>query len=317
MKVTEFCKLSLSILTLAFLSLGLFSCKKALLEAGEGKLPVPGGEIWYKVSGTGKKTPLVLIHGGPGASSYYLKPFEELGNDRKVIRYDQLGCGKSTYTEDTTMFTIERRVLELDSLRKALGINKWNLMGHSFGAIIALEYYAAYPNNVASLTFAGGCFDARAYAENVGLLLRTLPDSLRKAVAEVDTTGDYMNPLYQEAVAKFKDLYSSRKPDLVESDSIMATYNGVMNSYMKGPNEFKVTGSLKDYNGTGYLPLIKVPALFTVGEFDTCGPQLIVRYAEQVPNGKYYMIPDAANITMWDAKEESVKVVREFLLSVD
>jgi len=256
MKVTEFCKLSLSILTLAFLSLGLFSCKKALLEAGEGKLPVPGGEIWYKVSGTGKKTPLVLIHGGPGASSYYLKPFEELGNDRKVIRYDQLGCGKSTYTEDTTMFTIERRVLELDSLRKALGINKWNLM-------------------------------------------------------------DYMNPLYQEAVAKFKDLYSSRKPDLVESDSIMATYNGVMNSYMKGPNEFKVTGSLKDYNGTGYLPLIKVPALFTVGEFDTCGPQLIVRYAEQVPNGKYYMIPDAANITMWDAKEESVKVVREFLLSVD
>lgn len=46
-----------------------------MLETGEGNLPVPGGEIWYKVSGTGKGTPLVLIHGGPGASSFYLKPF--------------------------------------------------------------------------------------------------------------------------------------------------------------------------------------------------------------------------------------------------
>ena len=288
-----------------------------MLETGEGNLPVPGGEIWYKVSGTGKGTPLVLIHGGPGASSFYLKPFEALGNDRQVIRYDQLGCGKSTYTEDTTLFTIERKVLELDSLRKALDIDKWNLMGHSFGAIIALEYYAAYPNHVTSLTFASGCFDVEAYAENTGLLLKTLPDSLRKAVAEVDTTGDYLNPLYQEAIIKFNDLYASRKPDLVESDSIVKTYNRTMYDYMKGPNEFKITGTLKDYNGTGYLPLIKVPALFTVGQFDTCGPQLIVKYAEQVPGGKYYMIPDAAHITMWDAKEENVHVVRDFLLSVD
>ena len=71
-----------------------------MLETGEGNLPVPGGEIWYKVSGTGKGTPLVLIHGGPGASSFYLKPFEALGNDRQVIRYDQLGCGKSTRSEE-------------------------------------------------------------------------------------------------------------------------------------------------------------------------------------------------------------------------
>lgn len=190
-------------------------------------------------------------------------------------------------------------------------------MGHSFGAIIALEYYAAYPDHVASLTFASGCFDAGAYSVNTGLLLKTLPDSLRKAVAEVDSTGDFTNPLYQEAVIKFNDLYSSRNPDLVETDSMMATYNGAMSRYMKGPSEFRVTGTLKNYNGTGYLPLIKVPALFTVGEFDTCGPQLIVRYAEQVPGGKYYMIPDAAHMTMWDAKDENVQVVRDFLLSAD
>ena len=61
-----------------------------LLKVGEARLAVPGGNIWYKVTGTGKELPVVLIHGGPGMSSFYLKPFEDLGNDRQVIRYDQL-----------------------------------------------------------------------------------------------------------------------------------------------------------------------------------------------------------------------------------
>src|SRR6476619_102162 len=72
------------------------------LAAGEAKLPVDGGDIWYKVSGTGTGTPIILLHGGPGFNSYYLKPLEALGDDRKVVRYDQLGGGKSSGLTDTT-----------------------------------------------------------------------------------------------------------------------------------------------------------------------------------------------------------------------
>ena len=309
--------LTLVVFILTFLCWGLISCNKPLLKTGEGNLPVSGGKIWYKVSGNGTGIPVVLIHGGPGASSFYLKPFEELGNDRQVIRYDQLGSGKSTYTEDTTMFTVEQRVTELDSLRKALGLNKWNLLGHSFGTMVALEYYAAFPDHVASLTFAGACFDVPAYEENCVQLLKSLPDSLQKAVAEADSSGDYMNLHYQEALTMFNDLYGSRKPDMIELDSIMATFNAVLNYYMLGPSDFSITGILKDYDSSQYLQVITVPTLFTVGEFDTSGPQLVKSFAGEVAGSEYYVFPNSAHITMWDAEEENVRVVRNFLLSVD
>jgi proline iminopeptidase len=81
----------------------------------------------------------VLIHGGPGFSSFYLKLFEELGNNRQVVRYDQLGSGKSDIIADTTMSTINHFVEELELLRIHLGLSKGHLLGHSWGTIIALE----------------------------------------------------------------------------------------------------------------------------------------------------------------------------------
>src|SRR3954447_12539691 len=88
---------------------------------GDGeRLAVDGGTIWYKVSGTGTGTPVILLHGGPGFSSYYLKPLEALSNERRVVRYDQLGGGKSSGLTDTTKMTIAHFVAELDSLRSHL-----------------------------------------------------------------------------------------------------------------------------------------------------------------------------------------------------
>ncbi|MEO8450886.1 MAG: alpha/beta fold hydrolase, partial [Gemmatimonadota bacterium] len=99
------------------------------LGPGETMLPVRGGRIWYRLSGTGKGTPMVLLHGGPGAGSYYLKPFEDIGDDRPIVRYDQLGAGKSDRLTDTTLMTIPRFVEELDSLRRALKIERWFVNG--------------------------------------------------------------------------------------------------------------------------------------------------------------------------------------------
>ena len=97
----------------------------------EGFVDVEGGKIWYRIDGEGDKTPLLLLHGGPGSSSYYLEPLKELSKDRPVIFIDQLGCGRSTRITDTTLMTIEKNVEQLEQVRKALKLERFYLYGHS------------------------------------------------------------------------------------------------------------------------------------------------------------------------------------------
>jgi proline iminopeptidase len=170
------------------------------LVPGEHTLSVPGGQIWYKVSGTGTGTPVILLHGGPGFSSFYLKPFEALGDDRIVIRYDQGGSGKSSPMSDTTLFTFARFVSELDSLRRHLGIDKVQLVGHSWGTMLAIEYYRAYPEHVAAIHFGSPVFDLPAFTAHVRGLLKTLPDSLQQQVAAAEAARTYDTPGYQAAI---------------------------------------------------------------------------------------------------------------------
>src|SRR6266542_6683558 len=73
------------------------STSTKVLGPGEAYLAVDGGRIWYKITGGGKGTPAILLHGGPGFASYYMKPLETLGSERPVVRYDQLGAGTSDH----------------------------------------------------------------------------------------------------------------------------------------------------------------------------------------------------------------------------
>lgn len=287
------------------------------LKVGEGYLAVPGGKIWYKISGKSKGIPVVLLHGGPGFSSYYIKPLDALNKDRQVIRYDQLGGGKSDKITDTTMFNINHFVNELDSLRKFLGIKKWNIYGHSWRTILALEYYRAHPEHVLSLIFGSPVFSMPLYAEHVKQLLATLPDSSQNAIKKAEAEGNYNDPGYQNAMMQFYSMYVYRHPIQDDLDSTFATANENIYMYMQGPSEFTITGSLKDYDVTSFLPNIKVPTLFTAGEFDEVGPKLVKSFAEKVPDSKFVLFKGSAHITMWDAKDENIKVVRDFLNSVD
>jgi proline iminopeptidase len=291
--------------------------KSPILKVGESHLTVPGGNIWYKVTGTGTGTPVVLIHGGPGFSSYYLKPFAELGNDRQVIRYDQLGGGKSDKTADTTLFTINHFVQELDSLREHLGLAKWHVFGHSWGTILALEYYRAHPDRVVSLTFGGACFNIPAYEKHALQLLTTLPDSSQQAVKKAEANGKFDDPDYQNAMNQFYGMYVWRRPVQADLDSMFSTFNSGIYVYMQGPSEFTITGTLKKYDATSFLSQIKVPTLFTVGEFDEVGPEIVKDFANKITDSRYILFKGAAHITSWDARNENIKVVRDFLNNVD
>ena len=293
------------------------SSSAATLPAGEQMLAVPDGKIWYKKSGSGNGTPVILVHGGPGFSSYYLKSLESVGSDRPVIRYDQLGGGKSDKLSDTALFNIAHFVRELDSLRSALGYDKVHLVGHSWGTILVYEYYRAHPAHVASIVFASAVFDVPAYEKRARSLIATLSDSAQRAIRSAEAEKKYDSPQYQNAINEFYGKYAYRHPVAADLDSLFKSVNEGIYNYMQGPSEFTITGTLKKYDVRAGLKSIKVPVLYTVGEFDEVGPGLVRSFAAATPGAKVEQIPGAAHMTTWDNPDVMLKVVRTFLLGAD
>jgi len=284
---------------------------------GEAKLAVDGGKIWYRVVGSGTATPAILLHGGPGFPSYFMKSLEALGSDRRVVRYDQLGAGASDGLTDTTKMTIPHFVAELDSLRSHLGYNKVHLIGHSWGTILAVEYYRAHPDHVASLTLASAALDIPAWEKNAKQLLTTFSDSAQRTIRVREAEKKFDSPDYQNAMMEFYGKYVWRRPDSVNLDSTFKMMNSTLYNYMEGPSEFTITGTLKGYDATAFLKNIKVPVLYTVGEFDEANPAIIKRFSSMTPGSSYVVIPDAAHLTEWDAPEAMNKAVGDFLRDVD
>jgi len=252
---------------------------------------VPDGRIWYRVSGTGSGTP--------------------------VVRYDQLGGGKSDGISDTTLFTIPHFVRELDSLRSYLGHSKVHLVGHSWGTILAVEYYRAHPEQVASLTLASAALDIPAWERSARRLVGTLPDSSQRAIRLAEQQGKFDGPAYQAALGVFYGKYVWRRPVEADLDSTMSTVNEAIYNHMQGPSEFTITGTLKSYDATPLLQGIEVPTLYTVGQFDEADPPTIERFARMTPRAQVVVIPGAAHITTWDAPEAMVEAVRKFLRTAD
>src|SRR5262245_46226683 len=116
------------LMTGSMLAIFVFSpaCKqKELLKRGEGFVEVDGGKVWYRIVGEGNKTPILLLHGGPAATSYYLNPLAALGKDRPVIFFDQLGCGRSAQLSDTSRMTVAHYVEEVEQVRRSLGLDHY------------------------------------------------------------------------------------------------------------------------------------------------------------------------------------------------
>ena len=286
--------------------------------AREGLLAVQGGRIWYTVSGSGTGTPVVLVHCGPGCASFYLKPLESLGDARPVVRYDQLGSGKSDRISDTSLFTLDKYVRDLEALRAHLGYEQMHVLGHSTGTVIAVEYYRAHPSRVASLFLSGPVLDMPAYTRRVRRLARTLSASAQRAIRRREADGNFDAPDYQAAVAEFNARYmTSRRQVKADADSGDATFNMAMFRYMWGPSEFTVRGPLGRYDATPFLPRIAVPTLFQTGEFDLVGPELVRRYAATTPGARFELMPGVGHFSMRDAPDAMNRMVRRFLAAAD
>lgn len=154
-------------------------------------------------------------------------------------------AGKSDRLTDTTLMNIPRFVEELDSLRRALTIDKWFVNGQSWGTVLALEYYKAHPERVAGIVFGGSVFDWRAYVREVEVWTKQMTDSSQRAIAAWKQGGSPDAPEFKAATEEFYSRFVWRRPVTVDLDSTMAEFGNEQYNYMQGAFEFVVTGTLR------------------------------------------------------------------------
>ena len=311
-----------SLITGIFLSLLFIGCKdnkkEKNIEEGEGYVEVTGGKVWYRINGDNKNTPVLLLHGGPGSSSFGFEPYKEISDDRPVIFYDQLGSGRSDRITDTTLMTVERYVEEVEMLRKDLDLEKVYLHGQSWGTALGLEYYLKYPEHVEGIIFSSPYFSTRRWIKDANELVATLPDSIQKIIRTNEKNKTFSNQEYKDAVTLFYSKFLRRKERSQAQKDTASKYFGTnVYEYMWGPSEFTATGTLLNYNRIDKLSEVKVPVLFLTGEYDEAKPSTVREYQSLVPNAEFVEISNSGHATLNDNPEEALSAIRTFLNKTD
>lgn len=297
---------------------GLSACGDGGLSSGEGYIDVEGGRVWYRISGSGSETPLLLLHGGPGAPSYYLNPLESVSADRPVIFYDQLGAGRSDRPTDPSLWTVNRFVRELADVREALGLDEVHILGHSWGSMLAVDYMLTNPEGVKSLILASPALSVRRWAEDAERLIAKMPDELQQAIKHHEAAGTTDDPEYQEATMEYYKRYLSRSdPWSDDLNLAFENFNTEIYGLMWGPSEFTATGTLKDYEREDVLPDLDLPVLFTAGRYDEATPETLQHFQSLVPDSEIAIFENSAHMTMLDEPQKYTAVVRQFLKQVD
>ena len=288
------------------------------LSPGEGYVAVTGGQVWYRIVGSGQATPLLVLHGGPGSPSYYLKPLAALSDERPVVFYDQLGAGHSVAPADTTLWRVDRFVQELAQVREALGLEEVHILGHSWGSMLAVDYMLTNPSGVRSLVLASPALSVSRWVHDADSLKTTLPDSLQAMIRHHEDAGTTDASEYQGAVMEYYARFLARKqPWSADIDSTFTQFNLDLYGYMWGPSEFTATGTLKDYDRTDRLSELGLPVLFTAGRYDEATPGTVAFFQSQVPGAELAILEASAHLTMQDEPEEYVRIVRDFIRRVE
>jgi proline iminopeptidase len=290
----------------------------------DGFVAVPGGRVAFRVTGKTGGVPVLMIHGGPGGTGCsYPDTMLGVAASRPVVTYDQLGSGNSDRMLNLERDAVlSRFVAEVTAVRAKLGLQELHLVGHSWGAAVALEYLLTGDRTgVRSVTFVGPLLSTPRWIEDANSLVAMLPKDAQDAIAAAMITGRFDSPEFQAANDVFESKFLVRTPRpqrrLPLCESTPVRFNAELYEYMWGPSEFVATGTLRDYDRIDRLAEIRIPTLFLVGEHDEARPETMLEFQALVPGSVVKVIPDAAHVVNVDQSQAFNRAIDEFLSAVE
>ena len=297
----------------------------APLRIEQGYVDANGVLIYYEAFGHG--SPLVIVHGGPGASHDYFLPYlAPLARNHQLIFIDERGSGKSQKLDDPAGYTVEAMVEDLEAVRKDLGLGRIALFGHSYGGVLAQAYALKYQQNLSSLILCSTFFSTQRMNEVFQKQLAAMPAELRERIQKLETAGlfghgrdyeknryptDYMIAAWGEGY--FPYLYQ-RRPD--------PNYDPIANGNMSwdlyremwgSDGEYVIDGNLKSVEYEKRLPSVRVRTLITAGDHDECDPALAKEMGQLIRGSRVVILPQSGHMTFVDQPDLFIRTINDFL----
>jgi L-proline amide hydrolase len=284
------------------------------------------GTTWYRVVGDLKssKTPVMILHGGPGAGHNYCEPIADVlaQTGRAGVLYDQIGCGNSTHLPDKPkeFWTPELFMEELVLLTEHLGIsNKYNIVGQSWGGMLGMQFAIQKPKGLNAMVIADSPASMEVWVSEANKLRKELPPEVEATLLKHEAAETTEDPEYIAAVDVFYSRHLCRIPQppyVVASFEQLAADPTVYHT-MNGPSEFHVIGSLKHWDIRPQLKAIQTPTLLVSGQYDEATPAMVKEINGLIPGSKWELFAESSHMPHVEEPAKFKRVVAEFLDSHD
>lgn len=311
--------------TLAFIFWILFSRVYAIgitFQHPEGKFyKINGANLWTETIGKGD--PLFLISGGPGGAHAGMHNFDALQDSCTLVYVDYFGRGKSDTAKSPTEYSIERDISDLEALRIAMKYEKINILGHSYGSIVAQLYALRYPQNVKHLIIANGFFSGEMWQENddnSNHEIRENYPEVWERLMKVRSEGAHSShPLHQQIYGEvpYGFLYAYN-PEKFRT-SLDPKYPNHMNTKLYyqlvgDDGDFIIGGDIAKFDVRAQLKNLKMPVLVSAGRYDRVSvPIFAVHYKKYCPQARFELFEYSGHNPQVEEPEKYFKIIREFL----
>jgi proline iminopeptidase len=291
----------------------------------EGFVDVGNVLIYYQALGTGE--PLLVLHGGPGASHDYLLPYLiPLAKTNRLVFIDERGSGKSTKLEDPSGYTVENMADDVEAVRRALGLGKISLLGHSYGGVLAQAYALKYQENLTHLILASTFHSTRQLNEVFKRMMAAMTPELRGRIESLEKAGlyghgkDFEKNRYATAymVAAWGEGYFPylyrRRPDANYDPADSGGMSWDLYREMWGSHgEFVIDGNLTSVEYADRLGSLHVPTLITVGDHDESDPSIARDMQRCIAGSQLVVLPQSGHMTFVDQPALFLKTVDDFV----
>ena len=261
---------------------------------------------------------LLLLNGGPGLPCDYLfTPHLALvEHGWTVISYDQLGCGNSDKPDDTSLWTLDRYVAELEEVVALLGLDRFHLLGHSWGTWLGTEYALRNQPRIVKYVLADGDCDTPHLVDQLERLRSALGADTVAMMKRHEAAGTIEHPEYQAAITILNYRHVCRLDQWPEPlTRSLAQWNMGPYTTIQGPNEFTYTGNIRDWSLIPKLGNLRVPCLVLCGEFDELPPACSARIHDALPDSRLKIFAGCSHMPFYEDPAAYFPCLRNFLES--